>query len=110
MAFLCGFYHWTVDYCLDLPVRTFFAMSREGGKIEARQFLELAEIGLQHKMKFEWCLDLQRRYLAIINPPQDEETKPPIEPGPAIESGSSNAFRAMKSIGRNMRRAMGYGG
>lgn len=83
-------------------------MYREGAKMEARHYSELADISLvADNMSIEYYETIKRRYDRIINP---EALRHPEKPGGVVlEAGSADATAFMKSVGRNMRRNLGYG-
>lgn len=108
VAFLCHFYGGHPREWLSTPVRTFFAMYREGIKQEARHYSELADISLiADNMNVSYYMSIKDRYSKIIDP-----SKPvhPERPGFVIEAGSQDAMALMKGVGRAMRRRLGYGG
>lgn len=83
-------------------------MYKEGIKIEARRYSELADISLiANNMNVSYWEGIKRRYAKIIDPDFD---KHPDEPGAfTLESGSKEAFKVLKDIGRKMRANLGYG-
>jgi hypothetical protein len=109
LSFLCNFYGGMPKDWLETPVRTFFAMYREGQKLQARQYSELARISLvSDNMSIEYYVQLQERYEAIFMP--EVALKIPEKPrGRAIESGSEDARKAMQSVARGMKAFLGYG-
>lgn len=108
MSFLCHFYGGMPKHWLRTPIRTFFAMYKEGIKMEARHYSEMADISLiANNMKIEYYESVRNRYRRIIDP---EDVKLPERPPEmVIEAGSSDAFSLLRGIGNNMRRNLGYG-
>lgn len=76
--------------------------------MEARRFSELADISLiSNNMNLTYYESVKERYRRMINP--EAPRLPDKPPGFVIESGSKDAFALMKSVGRNLRRNLGYG-
>lgn len=105
----CHFYSgWTVAYCLALPVKTFFAMHKQAVLFQTAEYSELADIALiGNNMKISYYESVKDRYRAILDP---ESLKIPPRPGgPVLEAGSPEAMDTMISVGRAMKRFLGYG-
>lgn len=108
VAFLCHFYGGLPKHWLETPVRTFFAMYREGAKMEARHYSELADISLiSNNMNLTYYEQVKRRYDRIIDP--EAPVRPENPPGMVLEAGGSDAVEMLKGVGRSMKRSLGYG-
>jgi hypothetical protein len=109
VAFLCSFYGGMPENWLSMPVKTFFAMYREGVKMEARRFSELADISLvADNMQISYYMQLKERYDRIINP--EKKQLPPEAPGPALDAGGEDGKMLMMSVARGLKKRLGYGG
>jgi hypothetical protein len=82
-------------------------MYREGVRIEARQYSELADVVLiADNMKISYYESIKQRYERIIHP---ERPVLPEKPALVLEAGSADAEALMRGVGRAMRRKFGYG-
>lgn len=107
-AFVCHFYGGMPADWLKVPVRTFFAMHRQGVVMEARQYSELADLHLiSNNMKIDYYMAKKDQYRSIYDPRSKE--LPPRPGGPVFDSGSKDGMNVMRGVGRSMRRNMGYG-
>lgn len=77
--------------------------------MEARQYSELCDITfIANNTQPKYALSLKEKYRAIIDP---SAAKLPEKPGgPVFESGSDDALKLMRGVGRGMKRYLGYGG
>ena len=109
MAFLCHFYGGRPADWLALPIRTFFAMAREGKRMEARHYAELCDISLiADNMKIEYYVALRSRYERMID---GKVPQLPERPGGVVlEAGSDDARKLLRATARNLRKNLGYGG
>jgi hypothetical protein len=108
IAFLCHFYGGMPASWLEIPVRTFFAMFREGVRMEARHYSELADISLiADNMNITYYESVKKRYQRIIDP--ESMKHPDKPPGFTLDAGGEDAKKLMKSVGLKMRRNLGYG-
>jgi hypothetical protein len=107
VAFLCHFYGGVPRQWLKLPVRQFFAMYREGVRIEARQYSELADVVLiADNMQISYYESVKKRYARLIDP---EKPALPEKPSVVIEAGSADAEALFRGVGRGLRSNFGYG-
>lgn len=91
---------------LDLPIRIFFALFREGVKIEARQYREQLRIAKCPSMNLTYYNYLEQMYEAIIDP--NVKNLPEKPAGPCLQMGTLEARHVLQDVMRTMKRNMGY--
>lgn len=96
---------------MDLPIRLFFALYKQGQKEEALKkaihYRELVYISRTPASKVEYAELLEDRYNAIIDPQSLEV--PQAQSNPAIDLADIEAKNILQDIMRNVKRGMGYG-
>jgi hypothetical protein len=109
IAFLCHFYGGTsFREWMDTPIRTFFAMYREGIKMEARHYAEMADISLiSNNMPVDYWASVRGRYEKIIDP--EIINRPDRPSGFVVEADSDEANQLMRNLGQKLKRNAGYG-
>lgn len=108
VGMLCHFYGWTVTECLDLPVRTFFAMHKQAVQMEIRQYAELADIALIPHQQTDYYFKLKEKYQAMLTP--GASRLPDRPPGPVIEAGSADARTMLEGVVMRKKQFMGLNG
>jgi len=93
---------------LQLPIRLFFALYREGIKREARQYRENLRIAKCPSMNLDYYNALNDMYELIID--STKKQLPPKPPGPCLQMGTLEARHILQSVMTNVKRNMGYGG
>lgn len=92
---------------MALPIRLFFALYKQGIKMEARQYRELLRIARAPSHTLEYFNALNDMYETIIDPSKRE--LPPKPPGPCLQMGTLEARHILQSVMTNVKRNMGYG-
>lgn len=93
---------------LGVPIRTFFAMYREGKALEAVQLSQLADLHLiSNNMNLSYYFSMKEHYRSIFDP--GATLLPPRPSGPVIESGSQEGMDLMRSVVLGVKRSFGYG-
>jgi len=44
LAFICRFYHWTLEYVLNMPAQQFFLMHNQATKLQALEYMNACDI------------------------------------------------------------------
>jgi hypothetical protein len=85
---------WTVQYVLEMPAITFFAMIKQGRRRHAYQLAELCDIHAIAICSPKYHEQLKGRYLALAT------DVPPIKPVPtsALDSGAPEAKELFFSL------------
>lgn len=107
ISFLCHWYGLTLEGCLKLYIRTFFALYSQAVKMEARQYRELLDIQVTSIMHLDYYNALRERYQTMIFP--ERKNLPPPAPGPALQAGSEDAKNILSELMAKVKHGMGIG-
>jgi hypothetical protein len=106
-AFLSRFYSYSFEEIKELPLTAFFALYKEGIKIQASEYRESLRIaavnGIGSQKYFDEMHDL---YTGIMRP--ESLTLPPKPPGPSLDIESEEAKNVMMDLFARMKHNMGY--
>lgn len=101
------FYSLSFEEIKALPIRTFFALYKEGIRIQASEYREtlriLAVNGIASEQYFNHMNDT---YTGIIDPKSKD--LPPKPPGPALDLDSNEAKNVLMNLFAKMKHDMGY--
>lgn len=72
MSEMCLLYGWTLDFCLKMPARTFFAMLKAGRKLDAQKkysfMADLSDVSAVPLYLPEYHSKLRDYYLSLAYP------------------------------------------
>jgi hypothetical protein len=92
---------------MNLPIRLFFSLHRQGVQMEARQYRERLRIAAVPRMTMEYYNLMNDAYESILDPTPKQ--LPPKPPGPCLEMGTLEARHILQSVMTNVKRNLGYG-
>lgn len=104
---MCHFYGWTLNECLDLPIKAFNQLYKEACKIDALEHRELLDIAAVPSYSIEYYKELRAKYNRMIFPgPKKLPEKPAAM---YLPSSSPDRKDIVLGLFRAVKRGMGYG-
>lgn len=92
---------------MTLPIRTFFALYKEGNKLQAKEYREQLRIALSPKMDLKYFDLMSDFYSKIMD--QTEFKVPEKPPRPGLDLASPEAKNAIIDMTSRIKRGLGYG-
>lgn len=91
---------------MQLRIRLFFALYKEGQRREAIIYREHLRIAVVPKMTLEYYDLLNEAYEMAIDP--EKKKLPPRPNGPCIQMGTLEARHVLQSVMQNVKRNRGF--
>lgn len=84
IAEVCRTYHWTVDYCLEMPAVQFFSCLKHSRLLRAWDRLDDCDIAAIPACNDKYFAQVRKRYERTIKFLSEEDMKPKIEGQPEV--------------------------
>jgi valyl-tRNA synthetase len=105
IAEVCRFFHWTMEYCLEMPAIQFFKMLEQARQMRALERMEECDIASIPMGNEKHYANVRRRYEKSLEKVKNEVSDMKKKPHnrPVLDSGNPNTFYAMRDIFKTRR-------